>query len=605
MAEEAVKGHRSSELGRGMPIPHVPLTSGRDEIEDVIAKFAVQAKRLLDHDRLSIYLVTADGLALERFAVATSPPVPGEREIQPLDQVGLSLVVRTNKPVVSADFGTDQRILGTDDLLIASAGYHGLVSVPLRIGKKPFGLLNFVSETPGFYRDDDVAVAQQIADQVAVFLQNLRLQHAVRVAIEREATERERNRVARELHDTALQALSEISVGAEALEKNFEPESNERSRVTLLRQLAAKAHEDVRRSLLSLDPSELEDRSLVDAMTAILAETEARGHIRGRLVVRGDPTSLEPGVQAGVFRIFQEALTNVRRHASASHVVATLEIEDRLSLTVHDDGDGFEPGEETIANGFGIRSMRAQAVAMGGHLNVTSSPGTGTEVSLRVPTEFTNEAAPLPSSERRTLRVLIVDDQPVFREGLGAVLESREDLRVVGYAGTADEALAATRISRPDVIVLDLHLPDSKDSKIVEQLIESDVRPVVVIMSAFEDRTGIEKGLGAGASGFISKTAPAETIIDAIRAASHGSTVLDRSALTADSSEYQLTQREIRILELLASGATNAEIATEVHLANKTVERVVATVIARLGAKNRTHAVARAIALRLMDVSDF
>src|SRR5207253_5402352 len=135
---------------------------------------------------------------LERFAVATSPIVPGEGDVLPLEQVGLTRVVRLNEPIVSADFGVDDRIRGLEDSLIARAGFHGLVSVPLCVGGKPFGLLNFVSKTPGFYSEDDVALAQQIADEISVFLQNLRLQHAMRGAVAREAIARERNRVAQE-----------------------------------------------------------------------------------------------------------------------------------------------------------------------------------------------------------------------------------------------------------------------------------------------------------------------------------------------------------------------------------------------------------------------
>src|SRR5207302_1384262 len=112
-------------------LPHVPVTDNAQEIQEVISEFAAQAKGLLEHDRLSIYLLTPDGEALERFAVATSPVIPGEGDILPLEQVGLTRVVKSNEPLVSADFGQDDRILGLEDSIIARAGFHGLVSVPL------------------------------------------------------------------------------------------------------------------------------------------------------------------------------------------------------------------------------------------------------------------------------------------------------------------------------------------------------------------------------------------------------------------------------------------------------------------------------------------
>src|SRR6185503_18745454 len=100
--------------------------------------------------------------------------------------------------LVSGDFGRDDRILGLEDSVIARAGFHGLVSVPLRLGGKAFGLLNFVSKTPNFYSEADIVVAQQTADDIAVFLQYLRMQRAMRAAVQREAVAEERNRVARE-----------------------------------------------------------------------------------------------------------------------------------------------------------------------------------------------------------------------------------------------------------------------------------------------------------------------------------------------------------------------------------------------------------------------
>jgi signal transduction histidine kinase/DNA-binding NarL/FixJ family response regulator len=582
----------------------VPVESRENEVQEVVSAFALQARRQLEHDRLSIYLLTPDGLALERFAVATSPAVPGERDIQPLEQVGLARVLRSNEPIVSADFGTDERILGEHDLLIAEAGFHALVSVPLRLGGEPFGLLNFVSRTPGFYREEDVAVAQQIADQVAVFLQNLRLHRAVRLSVEREAIERERTRVARELHDTAAQKLAEIVVRLDQAAAASASGPDAHVRTLELRRLAAGALEDVRRSLLSLDPAGLDGPTLVDAVRRPLVELEQVQGTRTRLVVLGDPGAADPEDQATLFRVFQEALDNVRRHSQASRVVVTVDAVDGLALTVGDDGRGFDPEAEASGGRFGIRSMHARAAARNGRLFVSSSPGAGTEVTLRLPSPARpSTTGSLAATPRRVHRVLVVDDQAVFREGLGALLDAEPDLHTVGFASTAEQALTAARVLRPDVVVLDAELPDTPGADLVALLSgESGGQPVVVLASSVAGRREVESGLAAGARGLVSKAAAPSAFVEAIRSAIRGATVVDSGGRPTAADASGLTPRELQILRSIAAGATNAEIAEELHLAGKTIERVVATITSKLGARNRTHAVARALELRLIRV---
>src|SRR5487761_3865 len=145
-----------------------------DSVDEAIAAFATAARRYLAHDRLSVYLLTSDGKHLERLAVATSPGIPGERDLIPVEEVGLAYVLNADLALVSADLATDRRIAGREDLTIAGAGFRGLVSVPLRTGDQPIGILNFVSAEVGFYSEEDKVLAQQIADTSAAFFQLLR-----------------------------------------------------------------------------------------------------------------------------------------------------------------------------------------------------------------------------------------------------------------------------------------------------------------------------------------------------------------------------------------------------------------------------------------------
>jgi signal transduction histidine kinase/DNA-binding NarL/FixJ family response regulator len=597
-------------------LPSVPVAADANEIQEVITAFAGQAKQLLDHDRLSIYLLTPDGTALERFGVATSPIVPGEGDVLPLEQVGLTRVVKMNAPLVSSDFGVDDRIRGLEDSIIARAGFHGLVSVPLRVGGKPFGLLNFVSKKIGFYSEADIDVAQQIADHISVFLQNLRLQYAVRSAVEREAVTRERNRVAREFHDTVAQTLSKLSARAAALteDPSLPEEGALRDHAMALRDLSRDALEDGRRALQNLSPSQLEDASLVEAIDAELAQLQREARLSISSSINGDLGSLPKASQIGVFRIFCEAVNNVRRHANATSVSIKIRVEDAdMQMSIKDNGKGIygEPSTPP-AHGLGLETMHERAKALGGRLVVSSAAGSGTDVFLHLPRAAEDEMTPapggrvtLPRPSTPILRVVVIDDHPTFREGLRQVIQSDETMRVVGETGTGREGLTEIESKRPDVVLLDLHLPDCSGIDLAQQIIEVAPTTAIVMMSAFAEEANIGDALRAGARGYLAKSVSPATLLDSIRTAFGGETVvLPAVSQTQGAAGEALTVREIEILKHLALGKTNAEIGRELHLADKTVERVVATIASKLRAKNRAHAVAKGISKQLIDVRD-
>src|SRR4051794_9553184 len=269
--------------------PSGPPAAGTDEdVATVMGAFAAEAKRLLEHDRLSAYLLTPDGRAVERFVVASAPIVPGEGVIVPLAEFGLRHILHTNRPLVSADLAADARIVGREDRVIARAGYHGLLSVPLRRSGRPFGVLNFVSRTPGFYRDEDAAVAERLADQISVFIENLRLQQRARTWLRHASAEHERARLARELHDTLAQVMPDLAAGAGRLADRLRrsgPGASIDARG--LAERARLAQVDVRRALLDLVPPALETHALDAVMRNELAQLEGDGGPRVELTVEG------------------------------------------------------------------------------------------------------------------------------------------------------------------------------------------------------------------------------------------------------------------------------------------------------------------------------
>lgn len=356
------------------------------QIQSVILTLSAQIQSSLPHDRLSIYLLTPDKMSLERFGVASWPPISGEMDVRPLEAIGLSRVIRTNQPIVSGNFGQDERILGAEDEIIARAGFNSVVSVPLRLVGSPFGILNFVSRTPRFYGDDDVPAAQRVADQIAVFLYELRLERARRDELRSETVQWERDRIAKELHDTLAQELAGIAVKAQRLRETTN-DRDSRTRASQLVALAREALERLRHSLFNAMPLELMGRTLQETLETEVRRFERTTGISVALELTAEEGGLTPAVQAAILRVAQESLTNVARHSGASEVSLSLRVGSNAArFSVNDNGHGFN-GEGSA--GFGLKAMRRRAEEIGGQLVVVTQKGGPTAIHLSVPAEMT------------------------------------------------------------------------------------------------------------------------------------------------------------------------------------------------------------------------
>src|ERR671914_374211 len=198
------------------------------------------------------------------------------------------------------------------------------------------------------------------------------------------AQEEERRRLARDLHDEVNQALTAILLRLEALAQDTPPERADE--VAELKRLVNQAMEELLTLARQLRPSALDDHGLVPAVEAQLKRFSARTGIEVRMSTGGDPNELPEVMQTAIFRVAQEALANVARHACATVV----EEDGRAELRVRDDGAGFDPGaipragSEGPGAGLGLGGMAERARLVGGELDVRSAPGGGTSVTLRV-----------------------------------------------------------------------------------------------------------------------------------------------------------------------------------------------------------------------------
>lgn len=210
--------------------------------------------------------------------------------------------------------------------------------------------------------------------------------------------------------------------------------------------------------------------------------------------------------------------------------------------------------------------------------------------------------------EGNDVRVVLVDDHPVVRSGLKAWLDSREGIEVVGEAETARDAASLVGALAPDVVVLDLKLPDGSGLDVLSQIRDSDDPPGVVVLTSFGDDRDIVDAIEGGADGFLHKDAAPSEIEDAVRAVARGGRALSSRAISAlvdgvrrgrPAAIEALTPREREVLELLAQGRSNADIADELTISIKTVKTHVSAILRKLDVDDRTQAALEAVRLGL------
>jgi DNA-binding NarL/FixJ family response regulator len=203
-----------------------------------------------------------------------------------------------------------------------------------------------------------------------------------------------------------------------------------------------------------------------------------------------------------------------------------------------------------------------------------------------------------------TIRVLLADDQELVRAGFRMILETQADIEVVGDAGDGVEAVAVTRRLQPDVVLMDIRMPNLDGLQATKQLMAAGSASRVVILTTFDLDEYVYQALTAGASGFLLKNAPPEQLIGAVRVVAAGDALLAPSITRRVIQQFArlpppggtdalagLTERERQVLQLVARGLSNAEIAAELFVSDATVKSHVAHLLAKLRLRDRVQAV--------------
>jgi DNA-binding NarL/FixJ family response regulator len=204
------------------------------------------------------------------------------------------------------------------------------------------------------------------------------------------------------------------------------------------------------------------------------------------------------------------------------------------------------------------------------------------------------------------IRILVVDDHPVVREGLVAIIEAQDDMTVVGEAGDGSQAIAIYTAAKPDVVLMDLAMPGTDGVQAIEGMRAFDPEARVVVLTAYDTDERILRAVEAGARGYLLKGAPRDEIFRAVRVVNLGGSLLEPAVagkllnrvgdiLRGGAPEEELTPREQDVLNLMARGFRNKEIAFELHITERTVKFHANAIYRKLDVGGRTEAVSKAL----------
>lgn len=415
--------------------------------------------------------------------------------------------------------------------------------------------------------------------------------------IERITLAEERNRLSRELHDTVGHAYTSIIMGMETLRSELATETGIQ-RLDSLLELGRKSIEEVRGYLHQME-SPQQSLSLVRSLQSLGDEFQEHAQVDVSFRAFGEEHQLSRQAKMAFIRCLQESLTNAVRHGQATEITVSLQFEQKYTrLEVQDNGRGMEE----LREGFGMNAMKERAMNLQGQVSVYTKPGDGTLVACTLPrqAEMADEL----------IRLLIVDDQLFIRESLRTLLDWYQDLNVASLAEDGEQAVDLCGSLQPHVVLMDLDMPRMGGAEATKMIKQQWPHIRVLIFTTFQDTEQALDLLRNGADGFLLKSAEPLELADTIRLIHRGGTLigqgmshkifekLDESIESPQSkaaNEYDLTAREIEILQLVAKGLRYKTIASKLYLSDGTVRNYASSAYIKLGVRNKEEAVQKAL----------
>ncbi|NJP04225.1 MAG: response regulator [Chloroflexaceae bacterium] len=493
--------------------------------------------------------------------------------------------------------------------------------------------------------NDDLDALQLFAAQLAVMIERLRLHdenlHLVQQLGERErrlrdlveklivSQEEERRRIAHELHDGLAQVAASAYQHLETFAHLYSPaEQYVNRKLEQALNLAQQVVKEARRTIAGLRPAVLDDFGLTHALRMEVEMLRSEGWsitYEETMQINRLPAALE----TAFFRVTQEALMNIRKHAGPTSVRLTLICTpEQVRLEVQDRGAGFDmhaqPQQKGDGHHIGLLSMQERMAILDGSFLISSQPGQGTLIVAEAPIPRANmpimnqemaSVVPYPSSSGRS-RLIIADDHDLSRAGIRNMLQDEPTLELIGEATNGREALTLCQQLTPDLVLLDVRMPEMDGLQTTRAIKQTVPQTSVIMVTMHEDSDYLLAAMRAGASGYLLKDSSRRELLSAIRNVLRGESFLnteltrrmlqqvarDDVGIATEPVDSILTPREHEVLQLLVQGQTNRQIASQLSISALTVKVHVKHIMEKLGASDRTQAAVRAVEMGLLEV---
>jgi DNA-binding NarL/FixJ family response regulator/two-component sensor histidine kinase len=417
----------------------------------------------------------------------------------------------------------------------------------------------------------------------------------------------ERNRISQELHDTVGHTLTSMIAGLELAKREESPSiegaRQQPERLDMLLDIARRGLEEIRDHVHHADHFGLHE-SLVERIDQMGRELSVNTGIQIQCHTEGTVYALSHAHHLALLRCAQEALTNAVRHGQPDRVTIRFHYAaDKVRLEIRDNGSGA--ARDKLQQGFGIRTMKERVSAVHGTVELTSEIGGGVQVVCEIPMKRRNH--------KQVIRLLLAEDQELIAESFRILLEMEPDLEVLGVASNGRTLLQMCELDRPDVILMDIHMPEMNGIQATTAIKQCWPDIKIIVLTTFPDTEYASEAISLGAEGFLLKSIKPLHLAEAIRIVNSGGSLIsmETAKLLADTDHrspalrsstkeermegsnplYGLNEKEMEIIRYLSDGLKYKEIAQRMHFSESTIKNYVSIIYSKLNVDNRTQAV--------------